>query len=137
MSTSVLSVMNQEKFFSDEELELAQLLKAFGMEWTPRVGCFVLDQSELIEVPSPFQERVYFILDMKHFLRRAASIEELKERVCWLPTWEQARKLLRDLGVPDSAVNQRLTESRAIVDGTERLELYRMLEESITGGDFF
>jgi hypothetical protein len=64
-------------------------------------------------------------------------VEELKERVCWLPTWEQSRKLLSDMGVPASTVSQRLDESRAIIDGTERLELYRMLEERITGGDFF
>lgn len=123
--------------FSDEELELAQLFKAFGLEWTPCPGMYVLDQSDLIECDSPFQGRVFFILDLKHFLRRAGTLEQLKDRVCWLPTWEQARRLLADMGVPPGPIAQRLIDSRALVDGTERLELYRMIEERITGENLF
>ncbi len=127
----------KDAIFSSEELELAQLFKAFGLDWTPRPGMYVLDQSDLIECPSPFQDRVFFILDLKHFLRRSGTIEQLKDRVCWLPTWEHARKILADLGVPAAPIAQRLVDSRALIDGTERLELYRMIEERITGEELF
>ncbi|GAB5403018.1 MAG: hypothetical protein Aurels2KO_12490 [Aureliella sp.] len=127
----------KDAIFSSEELELAQLFKAFGLDWTPRPGMYVLDQSELIECPSPFQDRVFFILDLKHFLRRSGTIESLKDRVCWLPTWEQARQILSDLGVPAAQIALRLVDSRALIEGTERLELYRMIEERITGEELF
>lgn len=119
--------------FCDEELELAQLFKAYGIEWQPAVGMYVLDQSELIEVPSPFQDRVYFILDLKHFLRRSGTLEELRERICWLPTYEQARELLFAAGVPHRSVAKRLVKSGAIDSGSERLELYRMIEDHLSG----
>lgn len=127
----------KEAIFSADELELAQLFKAFGLDWTPRPGMYVLDQSDLIECSSPFQDRVFFILDVKHFLRRSGTIDQLKDRVCWLPTWEQARQVLSDLGVPAAPIAQRLMDSRALIEGTERLELYRMIEERITGEELF
>ncbi len=120
--------------FTDDELKLAQLFKAYGLEWTPTPGQYVLDQGHLIEVPSPFQDRVYFILDLKHFLRRGGTVEELKKRLCWLPTWEEARELLRRFSIADTAVSDRLCETNAIARGCERLELYRMIEDCITGG---
>ena len=119
--------------FSEEELEIAQLLKAYGMDWKPTVGHYVLDQSELIERTSPFQENVFFILDMAHFLRLAGSEERMIEGLCWLPTWEQAREILRHEGVSDQAVEERLRETDALSRGEERLELYRLIEEAITG----
>ncbi|MEM8733137.1 MAG: hypothetical protein AAGG44_02885 [Planctomycetota bacterium] len=119
--------------FSAEELDLAQVFKAYGLDWTPTVGHYVLDQSDLIECPSPFQDRVFFILDLKHFLRRSDTLENLKDRVCWLPTWEQARELLRSEGVTDEEIATRLTTAQAIEQGTERLELYRMIEDVVTG----
>ena len=123
--------------FTDEELQLAQLFKAYGLDWTPQVGHYVLDQSNLIECPSPFQDRVYFILDLKHFLRRSGTLDSLKDRMCWLPNWEQARHLLREIGVTSNALAQRLYDTRAIALGTERLELYRMIEEQITGESLY
>ena len=119
--------------FSDEELELAQLFKAYGLEWTPIPGQYVLDQGHLIDAPSPFQERVFFILDLKHFLRRSGTLEGLKERLCWLPTFEDARQLLREMGIRDSEVARRLCDSGALAAGIERLELYRMIEDCLTG----
>lgn len=133
MSTMTQSSNSPAIHFSEEELDLAQLFKAYGLEWEPSVGHYVLDQSELIEVDSPFQDRVYFILDLKHFLRRSDTVENLKQRMCWLPTWEQARQLLRDRGVDDRTVAEHLRETRAIETSTERLELYRLLEDAITG----
>lgn len=123
--------------FSEEEIELAQLFKAYGLEWTPQPGHFVLDQSQLMEVSSPFQDKVYFILALRHFLRRSGTMESLKDGMCWLPTWEQARHILREAGVNAGGLEQRLIDTRAIAAGTERLELYRMIEEQITGESLF
>jgi hypothetical protein len=120
--------------FSHEEIELAQLFKAYGLEWEPRCGQYVLDQSELIECASPFQPRVFFILDLRHFLRRAGSLDELKHRMCWLPDWQDCRQLLQHMGVRSEIIARRLTETRAIEDDHERLELYRLIEEQLTGG---
>jgi len=119
--------------FSEDEIELAQLFKAYGLDWSPAPGHYVLDQSELIECGSPFQGRVFFILDLKHFLRRCSTLTELKQRMCWLPDWDDARQILRDLSVDSRLVAERLQMSCAIESGSERLELYRMIEESLTG----
>jgi len=118
--------------FSEAEIELAQLFKAYGLDWSPAPGHYVLDQSELIECGSPFQGRVFFILDLRHFLRRCGTLAELKQRMCWLPDWDDARQILRELSVDARVISERLQMSRAIESGTERLELYRLIEESLT-----
>lgn len=117
--------------FTPDEMAQAQRLKQAGLPWQPQPGNFVYDPHELIEAPSPFQERVYFILDLKHFLRRAASLEDLKEKMIWLPTWEDARALLAERGVEDEEIARRLQQARALHNKTERLLLYAMLEEAL------
>lgn len=129
--TSIGSGLDHVKF-TQEEIELAQLFKAYGLPWEPAPGQFVLDQSELIETESPFQHRVYFILDLQHFLRRSGDLEGLRESMCWLPTWEEIRQVLRENGIQNCQVIQHLESSQALQQGTERLELYRLLEEHIT-----
>jgi hypothetical protein len=119
--------------FSAEEIALAQLFKAFGLEWHPACGQYVLDQANLVECPSPFQPKVYYILDLKHFLRRAGTIEHLKTQMCWLPDWEQTRDILQGLGVAPEAIAERLQSADALANRTERLELYRLVEEVMTG----
>lgn len=119
--------------FSQDEIELAQLLKAYGLSWTPCVGHYVLDQSGLIEVDSPFQDRVYFILDLKHFLRRSETLERLAESMCWLPTYEQCRQVLDHLMVGPEAIRHNLQQQDVIENRSERLVLYRLIEAAITG----
>lgn len=119
--------------FTSEEIEQAGRLKALGLPWTPTPGHYVWDETDLIEQGSPFHDRVFFILDLKHFLRRAGSIEQLKAAVRWLPTWYDARQSLAALGVSDAAVAQTLNDRRAVAAGRERLVLYEMLAEALTG----
>ncbi len=118
--------------FTDEELQLAQLFKAYGLDWQPSVGDYVLDQSEMINKSSPFQDRVYFILDLDLFIRRAGSLEMLKDRVCWLPDWHQARQILLKLGLSTQETIQHLIQSGAFEKCSERTELYRLIETKIT-----
>lgn len=116
--------------FTSQEIEQARKLKRIGLAWTPQVSHYVWDETGIINCPSPFHDMVYFILDLKHFLRRG-TIERLQQELCWLPTWEQARELLRENGVSDEVVAQRLEQRQALRNGEERLCLYQLLEEAI------
>jgi len=113
--------------FTAEEIELAHQLKAAKLDWTPQVGHFVWDGEALIEQSSPFHDRVFFILDLKHFLRRSGTMQRLAESMVWLPTWSQLRECLRRQGVSDEQVDQYLRRTDAIRQGTEREQLYRLL----------
>ncbi len=117
--------------FTSAEIELARRLKQLGLGWTPSVGHYVWDEAGLIECSSPFHDHVYFILDLRHFLRRAGTVERLQRDLCWLPTWEQVRDLLRQSGVSDAEVNRRLLASNAIEAMNERICLYELLAERL------
>ena len=90
--------------FSDRVIDEAKRLHGLGLAWEPQPGHYVWDKDALIEKTSPFQEGVYFILDLKHFLRRAGTIHALKKSFVWLPTWHDARDILWLLGVSDAEV---------------------------------
>lgn len=117
--------------FSDSEITLARQLRDQGLPWEPKVGHYVYDESELIEAPSPFRSRIYFILDLKHFLRRSGDIETLRNRMFWLPQWYQAREILRSLEVSDQKVRDKLADADAIATQTELSCLYGMIIESL------
>jgi hypothetical protein len=117
--------------FGDEEITLARQMRKYGLPWEPGVGHYVFDEAGLIEVPSPFQERVYFILDMKHFLRRAGSIEALKAGMFWLPQWHQARRIVRSLGIADAMLARKLAEGRAFESDAELRTLYRLIVQAL------
>jgi hypothetical protein len=117
--------------FSDDEIVLASELSALDLPWQPRPGRYVWDTDGLIDCPSPFHGRVYFILDLKHFLRRAGTIEALKEALVWLPTWHDARDILKCLGVSHDVVADRLEADHAIEQRSELLVLYRMIAEKL------
>lgn len=113
--------------FTDREIALATQLKQHGLPWTPRPGHYVHDPESLIEAPSPFQDRVYFILDLKHFLRRSGTIERLTQSMVWLPDWKQTRSLLSDHGLNDHEVGQHLFHQSAYTGGDELACLYELL----------
>ena len=117
--------------FSESELTLARELKSAGLHWQPSVGHYVWDLEGVIEVASPFQQQVYFILDMKHFLRRFHSIPAMQQRLCWLPTWKQARQILESLNVDPSVILQRLEHSQALESRSELQQLYMLILERL------
>jgi hypothetical protein len=53
----------------------------------------------------------------------------------WLPTWQDARDVLRSLGVTDAQVNIGLQEKRAIQEQRELLSLYEMIVERLTSDE--
>jgi hypothetical protein len=117
--------------FSDRAVQKARWLRQLGLPWEPRPGHYVFDEHSLIEKRSPFQEGVYFILDLKHFLRRAGTMETLKESFTWLLTWHDAREMLQALGVSDANVAGQLAAKRAIENREELPVLYEILGEQL------
>jgi hypothetical protein len=107
--------------------ELAARLKTAGLPWRPHVGCFVWDRDYHIAVPSPFPHRIYFILNLGHFLQILGTMEDIQAKLIWLPTWHQARLLAAKYSVPPEAVARIFQQGPALPPGDELLALYDIL----------
>lgn len=118
--------------FNANHIELARLLRDAGLEWIPVPGHFVFDEAGLIGQPSPFQPRVYFILELRHFLRRAGCLARLRTAMFWLPHWQQARTLLREMGMTDAELADRFVAERVIECGDELETLYGWIYERLS-----
>lgn len=119
--------------FSEAEIEAAKRLRRSGRPWEPRAGRYVYDETEFCKQTSPFQEKVYFILNHPYFMRAFGGVERFKEIMLWLPTWDDLREVLRDYGVSDVDVASFLKERRAIESGQERLALCELVESCLSG----
>ena len=113
--------------FDLRHCQAAAQLKERGLSWTPHVGCFVWDPHEIIEVTSPFPGRIYFILNLGHFLRIFGSLEEISRKLVWLPTYHQACLLCDQVGVDQEEVSALLASADNIRAGEELLVLYKMI----------
>lgn len=113
--------------FSAQEMYWAKQLHEFGLPWEPCPGHYVWDVAGFIEQPSPFQEGVYFILDLKHFLRRTGTLDTFKASMIWLPTWHDARAILAAMGVADTVIAEELQAQSALEHGEELLTLYLLI----------
>lgn len=117
--------------FSKTEIEIARKLRELELPWHPQAGQYVYDIKGIIEKASPFQSGVYFILDIKHFLRRAGTVEDIKTAMCWLPQWEDCREILSSYNIPWGQIEKRLAECSAFENGIERTVLYEIILEQI------
>ncbi len=117
--------------FSEQEIELARQLKSAGLPWEPEVGHYVFDTEGVVKPGSPFQDRVYFLLNYDCFMDRVGGVERFKEIMTWLPTWFDARKLLRRAGVSDAEVRDYLVGHQAFEQGDERLRLYELIQQNL------
>ena len=113
--------------FDLRHCQAAAQLKDRGLPWTPHVGCFVWDPDEIIEVTSPFPDRIYFILNLGHFLRIFGSLEEISRKLVWLPTYHQARLLCEQAGVDQEEASAVLASAEDIHAGDELLVLYKLI----------
>ena len=113
--------------FDLRHCQAATQVKDRGLQWTPHVGCFVWDPDEIIEVTSPFPGRIYFILNLGHFLRIFGSLEEISRKLVWLPTYHQARLLCDQVGVDQEEVSAVLASAKDIRAGDELLVLYKLI----------
>lgn len=119
--------------FSDDEIDAARELRRVGLPWTPAVGHYVFDELKQYDRPSPFQDGVYFVLNYQYFMRDMGGEERFQQCMLWLPTWEDARELLRELEVPEREVAEGLRKQRAMEAGIERLALYAILLDRLRG----
>ncbi len=113
--------------YTDEEIKLAKQLRDNGLPWEPKAGHYIYDETGFCRQPSPFQEKVYFILNYPYFMKTVGGVDRFKEIMIWLPTWDDARQLLRSYGVPSQQIADHLSRRRAIERGTERLVLYQLI----------
>ena len=120
-----------EMRFTEQEIKAAQQLEELGLPWTPQAGHYVLDPTEFCKAPSPFQDRVYFILNYPYFMKAAGGVDRFKEMMTWLPTWYDARLILKHLEISDQEIPDPLDRVQAIIHGTERLELYKLIAEQL------
>lgn len=120
--------------FSDAELSLAeQLHPLWGDRWQPAVGHYVLDVRSLVTKPSPFQERVYFVLNYDYFIDLVGGLETFKRSMVWLPTWEQCRCLVRDLDLPSVVLLEDPDFRSSFSAFQERECLYLFLLKHLSG----
>jgi hypothetical protein len=110
--------------FDPELCRIAAGLKAAGLPWTPHPGCFVWDPDGHIPAPSPFPGRVYFILSLPRFIDIFNSAEAVGDRLVWLPTWYQARRVCQLRGISPPAAD---SEDAA----TDLKRLYLAIGESL------
>lgn len=120
--------------FEDRHCELAASLKEAGLEWTPHVGCFVWDRDTHIPVPSPFPRNIYFILNLGHFLKLLGSIEAVRKKLIWLPTWQQARILCSRLGISGEEVLETLRAHGAAAVGEDLIAVYTKILQALRAG---
>ncbi|HAY79687.1 MAG TPA: hypothetical protein DCY79_07765 [Planctomycetaceae bacterium] len=113
--------------FSNQELAAATHLKRSGLTWEPAVGNYVYDAGGLVKPSSPFQPGVYFLLNYDCFMQRVGGLAQFKAIMTWLPTWHDARSLLSAFGIGAAEIQHRLEQTNALEQGTELLELYRLL----------
>jgi hypothetical protein len=113
--------------FTDEEIQLAKQMRTQGLNWGPKAGNYVYDETGFCKQPSPFQEKVYFILNYDYFMKAVGGVERFKEIMIWLPTWYDARQILRTFEVSNENILEHLNGQRAIEQGHERLALYQLI----------
>ncbi|MCS7469398.1 hypothetical protein NZK35_22325 [Stieleria sp. ICT_E10.1] len=119
--------------FTDRMIELAIAMKSAGVPWQPSAGHYVLDQDRVVQRASPFQEHVYFVLNLPHFVKLAGGVDAFVDKMVWLPTWEQSRQVLRDAGMTDQCLQSILLEKNSIARQEELVTLYELILDRFGG----
>ena len=117
--------------FTAKHCALAKGMKEKGLDWHPHVGCFAWDETGHIDVPSPFPNRIYFILNLGHFLRIFETIENMKAKLVWLPTWHQAKTICKNLNINETEINASICSPEAARSGDDTSALYKLILEKL------
>ena len=117
--------------FDDRLRDLALELKNSGLPWSPHVGCFVWDHHGFISTPSPFPKGIYFILSIKRFLKIFGDVEQMKERLVWLPTWYQAMQVCQQLQISRSEIDRDGSGKEYFAAEDELIRLYRVIAQKL------
>lgn len=118
--------------FGEREILANPSLKDRGLPWQPGPDYFGFDEAGITE--QPFQPRVYFILDLKQFLRWSRTVEQLKTAMFRLPMWHDAWGSMRSMAVTDVSVVDGPRHDRSVESGSELLTLYRLLSARLVQG---
>ncbi len=106
-------------------------MKNCGLIWRPHVGCFVWDRDETIKPRSPFPGRIYFILSLKRFVDIFETIEQVAEKLVWLPTWHQAQLIYRQLSGTQAVTDDRRLGGKTFSAVEELLHIYVLIIEAL------
>ena len=117
--------------FDRRHLDTALDLKRRGLKWRPHVGCFVWDSEEVIQAPSPFPLRVYFILSVPRFVDIFGTVDHAAVKLVWLPTWHQGRLAAASLGVGQKQIEGLFSPDSPASPGEELLGLYRLIAQAL------
>ena len=117
--------------FSEEVCRAAKSLKEKGLEWNPHVGCFVWDENNSIEVASPFPNQIYFILNLGHFLKIFNTLENMQEKLVWMPTWTQARQICKNLNISAPTISSAIHINDSYATDSELIALYNLIIENL------
>jgi hypothetical protein len=113
--------------FDDRICRLALKMKDLGLNWQPHVGCFVWDPDQWIKPESPFPGRIYFVLSLPRFIEIFESIQEMVQKLIWLPTWHQACLLCMRMGISDYNVERSMQPGRTPTPTEELLKIYERI----------
>lgn len=117
--------------FSERICRLASDLKKLGLNWQPHVGCFVWDPDGFIKTESPFPGKIYFILSLPRFIKIFGSVENMVEKLVWLPTWHQARMLCDQLGVTEDDLANAWQSGTVFSPGEDLHQIYRRIGDAL------
>lgn len=106
-------------------------MKKSGLTWQPHVGCFVWDPDQFIKPASPFPGRIYFILSLQRFIEIFESIEQIRAKLVWLPTWHQARLICRQLAISDEAIQEGRKKDGVLSPDEDLLYVYELIVEAL------
>jgi hypothetical protein len=70
-------------------------------------------------------------LNLGHFLRLLGSIEDVVQKLVWLPTWHQARQIGAKLGIEDKELSDIFSGSAVPGPGQDLLALYGKILENL------
>ena len=117
--------------FDEDICRKAFEMKKSGLAWQPHVGCFVWDPDEFIKPASPFPGRIYFILSLQRFIEIFDSIEQIRAKLVWLPTWHQERLICRQLGISDAAIEEKRKKHDALSPAEDLLRIYELIVKAL------
>jgi hypothetical protein len=117
--------------FTKDLCKAAKRLKSGGLDWTPHVGCFVWDEEGVIKVSSPFPSRIYFILNLNHFIRIFHSLDGIKELLIWLPTWHQTKLLCKRANLSTQEIEEALYGHPFKEPDGDLIALYELLRSRL------
>ena len=102
--------------FTKQEIDHATRLKGLELDWNPTAGDYIFDASNALRPSSPFQDGVYFILDLDCFLHAVGGLDAFKR-----------------LMVSNAHIHDELKRARAFDEHHELTCLYHLIEEIVVG----